>query len=191
MKSGGRVSAISRSSISPVGAWELGSLGAKWNVGPGTIFAYGPGVAYSLKALSESGLTKYFVDLAGRSAARLIARTGLKGATPGRIMHRRWLHDILEQLIETTHLRPSVRKTISTMLAGPVFGTAAGGSPNRAALFPRASGATSIAAGISRITICEFAACQMRRGHAESPPPIFPVCSTASILNRQKHFCCA
>jgi AraC-like DNA-binding protein len=98
------------------GEWELETRGRKWTVGPGTIFAYGPGVAYSLKAVSESGLTKYFIDLAGRSAPRLLARTGLNGATPGRVLHRRWLHDILDQLIETTHLRPSSRKTISKML---------------------------------------------------------------------------
>ena len=99
------------------GAWELESRGEKWNVGPGTIFAYGPGVAYSLKALSGGGLTKYFVDLAGRSAASLLDRTGLKGAAPGRILHMRWLQDIIEQLIETAHLRPAAGRRISRMLA--------------------------------------------------------------------------
>jgi len=98
------------------GQWELETRGRKWNVGPGTIFAYGPGIAYSLKALSESGLTKYFVDIAGRSAPRLLAKTGLIGARPGRVLHGRWLHDILDQLIETAHLRPSARKTVSRML---------------------------------------------------------------------------
>jgi AraC-like DNA-binding protein len=98
------------------GKWELETRGTKWNLGPGMIFAYGPGIAYSLKAVSNSGLTKYFVDLSGHSAARLLARTGLKGAKPGRVLNRRWLHDILEQLIETANLRPSVRKTISKML---------------------------------------------------------------------------
>jgi len=98
------------------GRWELETRGKKWIVGPGTIFAYGPGIAYSLKALSEGRLTKYFVDLSGRSAPLLLARTGLKGAAPGRVLHKRWLHDILEQLIETAHLRPSARKTISKML---------------------------------------------------------------------------
>jgi AraC-like DNA-binding protein len=98
------------------GEWELETQGRKWNVGPGTIFAYGPGIAYSLKALSQGGLTKYFVDLAGRSAARLLARTGLKGATPGRVLHMRWLHDILDQLIETAHLRSTARRSISKML---------------------------------------------------------------------------
>jgi AraC-like DNA-binding protein len=98
------------------GEWELETGGRKWTVGPGTIFAYGPGIAYSLKALSSGGLTKYFVDLYGRSAPGLLARTGLKGASPGRVMDVRWLHDILDQLIETGRLRPSARKSVSTML---------------------------------------------------------------------------
>ena len=98
------------------GRWELETRGRKWSVGPGTIFAYGPGIAYSLKALSDSGLTKYFVDLSGSSAPLLLARTGLKGATPGRVLNTRWLHDILDQLIETANLRSSARRSISKML---------------------------------------------------------------------------
>jgi AraC-like DNA-binding protein len=99
------------------GRWELATDGKKWNVGPGTIFAYGPGVVYSLKALSDRGLAKYFVDIAGRSAPRLLARTGLKGAAPRRLLHMRWVHDILEQMLETAHFRPGARMTISKMLA--------------------------------------------------------------------------
>jgi len=98
------------------GQWELETHGRKWIVGPGTIFSYGPGIAYSLKALSDSGLTKYFVDIAGRSASVLLTRTGLRGAKPGHVLHGRWLHDILDQLIETAHLRPGARKTVSRML---------------------------------------------------------------------------
>jgi AraC-like DNA-binding protein len=99
------------------GTWELGTCKGKWTVGPGTIFAYGPETAYSLKALSDGGLTKYFVDLAGASSVRLLGRTGLKGAKPGRILHMRWLHDIFDQLIETSHLRTGPRRIISRMLA--------------------------------------------------------------------------
>ncbi|MEI8234885.1 MAG: AraC family transcriptional regulator [Verrucomicrobiota bacterium] len=99
------------------GSWELETRGGRWKVGPGTIFTYGPAIGYSLKALSGSGFCKYFVDFAGHSAARLIAKTGLKGARPGRIVHRRWLHELLDQLIETTHLRQPARANISRMLA--------------------------------------------------------------------------
>jgi len=99
------------------GTWELSTRHGKWTVGPGTIFAYGPETAYSLKALCDSGLTKYFIGFAGSTSARLLARTGLKGAKPGRILHMRWLHDIFDQLIETSHIRPRPRRIISRMLA--------------------------------------------------------------------------
>jgi AraC-like DNA-binding protein len=98
------------------GTWELETPNGKWVVGPGTVFTYGPGIAYSLKALSKSGLSKYFVDFTGRSAARLLAKAGLNGARPGRAVHGRWLHDLLDQLIETSRLRPGPRKVISNML---------------------------------------------------------------------------
>jgi len=99
------------------GTWELGTFGGKRTVGPGTIFAYGPDTAYSLKAISDGGLTKYFVDLAGHSSARLLAKTGLKGAKPGRILQMRWLRDIFDQLIETSHMRKGPRRIISRLLA--------------------------------------------------------------------------
>jgi hypothetical protein len=80
------------------------------------LFTYGPGIAYSLKALSRVGLTKYFVDFTGRSAAHLLSRAGLKSGRPGRAVHGRWLHDLLDQLIETTRLRPAARKIVSNLL---------------------------------------------------------------------------
>ncbi|MFZ4777248.1 MAG: helix-turn-helix transcriptional regulator [Terrimicrobiaceae bacterium] len=99
------------------GIWELKTRGGKAQIGPGAIFTYGPGTSYSLRALPGGGHSKYFVDFAGHAAAKLIARTGLKGARAECIVHRRWLHDLLEQLIETAQLRPSARASISRMLA--------------------------------------------------------------------------
>jgi AraC-like DNA-binding protein len=40
----------------------------------------------------------------------------LDGAGPVRAVHGRWLHDLLDQLIETSRLRPAARKTISELL---------------------------------------------------------------------------
>ena len=98
------------------GTWELKSRAQRWEIGPGTVFTYGPGIEYSLRALSRTGSTKYFVDFTGRSAARLLSRTGLRGARPRPVVRGRWLHDILEQLIDTAHLQPSARKIIARML---------------------------------------------------------------------------
>lgn len=98
------------------GSWELKTRSGKWEVGPGTVFTYGPGVAYSLKALSDSGLTKYFVDFTGQSAARLLSRAGLDDGRPGHAIHGRWLHDLMDQLVEASRLRPAARKRIADML---------------------------------------------------------------------------
>jgi AraC-like DNA-binding protein len=98
------------------GQWELETRGKKWNIGPGTIFAYGPGTAYSLRALSDIGLSKYFLDLSEHGVHALLARIGFKDATPRRILHARWLRETFDQLIETAHLRPRARKTISGIL---------------------------------------------------------------------------
>jgi AraC-like DNA-binding protein len=98
------------------GAWELSTPGGKWNIGPGAIFAHGPGISYSLKAVSKRGLAKYFVDFAGTEAPGLLAQAGFKGANPRRIVHGRWLRDILDQLIEAAHMRPAARKRMSQLL---------------------------------------------------------------------------
>ena len=74
------------------GNWELETRGRKWKVGPGTVFTYGPTTSYSLKALSG-------------------------GANPGCLLHRRWLQDLIEQLIEIAHMEPSSRTQFSKMLA--------------------------------------------------------------------------
>lgn len=99
------------------GNWELETAKGKWTLGPGSIFTYGPRIRYSLKTLSGGGFSKYFVDFAGSSAARLIARTGLSGSRPERIVQRRWVPDLLDQLIESAHLRPAARTSLSRMLA--------------------------------------------------------------------------
>src|ERR1019366_2972745 len=103
------------------GTWELETPHGKWVVGPGTIFAYGPGIPYSLKALSREGLTKYFVDFTGSSAKRLLARAGLKGARPRPAVYGQWLHALLDQLIETSRLRPAARRIISNMIVVLLF----------------------------------------------------------------------
>jgi AraC-like DNA-binding protein len=98
------------------GTWELSTQAGKWNIGPGAIFVHGPGIPYTLKATSKRGLSKYFVDFAGTQAAGLLGQIGFKGGTPRRIVHGRWLRDLLDQLIEAAHMRPAARKRVSQML---------------------------------------------------------------------------
>lgn len=100
------------------GSWELTTPHKKWKVGPGTIFAYGPGVTYSMKAFSPSGLSKYFVGLSGRDVRHDLARAGFKGAAPRRVRHMRWLQDIFDQMIEASRLRSAARKLVCDHLLG-------------------------------------------------------------------------
>lgn len=98
------------------GEWELTTAHGKWTIGPGTIFGYGPSIAYSLRAVSKAGLGKYFVDFTGTPSGGRRTRTALPGGRPQRIVNARWLRDILDQLIETAHARPATRRRISKLL---------------------------------------------------------------------------
>lgn len=50
---------------------------------PGTVFAYGPGVAQHIAADPQHPMVKYFVDFTGRQAATLLAHHGLR---PGSVL---------------------------------------------------------------------------------------------------------
>jgi AraC-like DNA-binding protein len=98
------------------GAWEFKTRKVTQKLGPGALFAYGPGTEYSLRALSKSGLVKYFVDFTGRNAAKLLKASGLPAARPAQIRHARWLRDILDQLIDCANLPPSAARRIAPLL---------------------------------------------------------------------------
>jgi len=99
------------------GEWELVTAKGKWTLGPGAVFTYGPRVGYSLKALSKSGLSKYFLDFSDGRAAAALRRTGLKPGVPGSLVQRRWLHDLLDQLIDTAPMRAAARRKVAGMIA--------------------------------------------------------------------------
>lgn len=98
------------------GSWEFSHEGKKTILCPGTFFTYGPSTVYSLKALSGSGLSKYFIDFSGKDAGRLLAKSGLEPGCFGRLVHRRWLQDLLDQIIDTARLPASTRGELSDML---------------------------------------------------------------------------
>lgn len=97
------------------GEWQLETDFGTWVLGPGMVFTYGPGVSYSLKALSKTGLRKYFVDFSGEASA--LDRCGLKNGKPGVLVQRRWLQDLLDQLIESAQVRPAARRRIARLTA--------------------------------------------------------------------------
>jgi len=99
------------------GTWELRSNGGRWQLEPGMIFTYGPEVGYSLEARSSRGLRKYFVDFEGTDAASVLRRAGLNPGVPARLVHRRWVQDLIEQLIDTARFPARKKERLGRMLA--------------------------------------------------------------------------
>jgi len=66
----------------------------------GTVFCYGPGVAYEMTTEADHPMVKYFADFAGPDARRLLAQIPLK---PGQVRHALYpleLQEILDHLVE-------------------------------------------------------------------------------------------
>ena len=99
------------------GEWDLLTAEGRWTLGPGSVFVYGPAIPYELKPLSKTGLSKYFVDFADDSALAHLGKAGLTPGVPGTLVQRRWLHDLLDQLIDLSQLRPAARHRLAAMIA--------------------------------------------------------------------------
>jgi AraC-like DNA-binding protein len=63
------------------GRGELLLAGRRHELGPGTIFTYGPGVAHRIRTSPEARLGKYFVDFAGQHARGLLRQLKLAPGT--------------------------------------------------------------------------------------------------------------
>lgn len=98
------------------GEWELNNGKKTWRLQPGSIFTYGPGISYSLRPISGEGLFKYFVDFTGPKAWLELRRIGPKPGTPASLKNRRWLQDLLDQLIDTESLPKKQRAGIAAKL---------------------------------------------------------------------------
>ncbi|MEJ0001506.1 MAG: AraC family ligand binding domain-containing protein [Verrucomicrobiota bacterium] len=65
----------------------------------GTLFCYGPGVPHAITTDAERPMVKYFVDVGGPEARRLLAAIPLR---PGQVRHALYpleLQEILDHLI--------------------------------------------------------------------------------------------
>jgi AraC-like DNA-binding protein len=98
------------------GEWELNNGKKTWRLQPGAIFTYGPGISYSLRPISRTGLLKYFVDFTGPKAWSELRCIGPKPGTPASLKNRRWLQDLLDQLIDTESLPQKQRAGIAAKL---------------------------------------------------------------------------
>lgn len=99
------------------GEWELRTPKGRWTLGPGSVFSYGPASSYSLQAVSKAGLSKYFLDFSSDSEMEELRQAGMEEGLPGMLGQRRWLQDLLDQLIDATHLRPAPRRRVAGLIA--------------------------------------------------------------------------
>ncbi len=67
--------------------------GKKYDLVPGTIFAYGPGVAQDIRCNPARPLVKHFVDFVGRDAARLLKAPAPR---PGQVLQSSVPDEILQ-----------------------------------------------------------------------------------------------
>ena len=72
------------------GEVDLRLRGNRYRLGPGSIFAYGPGVAHEIENDPDRPLVKYFVDFVGKGVKRLLTvpRPGelVQTSTPNQIL---------------------------------------------------------------------------------------------------------
>jgi AraC-like DNA-binding protein len=71
--------------------------GLTFELGPGSVFGYGPGVAHRIETLPGSVLIKYFVDFSGELGATLLAQAFPDGR-PGRVSTTGTIQRLLEEL---------------------------------------------------------------------------------------------
>jgi len=95
------------------GEWELRLEGETHQLRPGSVFAYGPGTAYTLQARGESGWSKYFVDFGGTAAGEQLRAAGLEAGAEALVLQHRWLRELFDQLVETRHFAPAVQRRLA------------------------------------------------------------------------------
>jgi len=92
-------------------------LGRKHHrLAPGTIFAYGPGVAQHITTDPDEPMVKYFVDFRGRNALGLMKRCGLPPGTLSRTSAPSDLLRILDDLIRAGQSGSALARPICALL---------------------------------------------------------------------------
>ncbi len=98
------------------GRWEL-TLGRQVHeLGPGSVFCYGPRVGYTLRVLDATQAGKFFVDFAGHRAESLLERSRPRNGVPGRLNQTRWIHDIFDQILDGANLSRTSARSLGTHL---------------------------------------------------------------------------
>jgi hypothetical protein len=72
--------------------------GKRYVLTPGTIFAYGPSVAHTIRTDSTHPMTKYYIDFTGHRAEALLAGTVLGNWSTARVVDPNELSDIFDAI---------------------------------------------------------------------------------------------
>jgi AraC-like DNA-binding protein len=107
------------------GLWEC-RRGKRWvRCSPGTLFVYGPGRAFALRARGEGPHHKFFLDLTGRASKRLITQTAIPEHS--NLGHRgtERLQALFEQILSCGELKATLRQQAASALAGALITRAA------------------------------------------------------------------
>ncbi|RME94239.1 MAG: AraC family transcriptional regulator [Verrucomicrobia bacterium] len=98
------------------GRWELEMGGQRWELGPGAVFSYGPGVTYSIRLVDPRNPVKFFVDFAGTRVPTWLRAAGLAEPRPRHLHQTRWIHDLLEQLLDCANLSRAAARRLGHRL---------------------------------------------------------------------------
>lgn len=78
-------------------------------IGPGTVLRYGPGESFGLAAAGRGPHLKYFLNLSGPAAPRLLDSARIRRLSCFHLSHAGRISDLFEQLISCSEL-PSTRR---------------------------------------------------------------------------------
>ena len=98
------------------GTGALTMAGATYELRPGMVFSYGPGVPHTIGSDPASPLLKYFVDFAGSELTALLRHTVFARGVPLYASRPFRIRDILETLMTTGNTPSRHRDTLCTLL---------------------------------------------------------------------------
>jgi hypothetical protein len=103
------------------GRWELVVDEQSHTLRAGSVFTYGPRTRYALRVLASPQPVKFFVAFTGRHAASLVKSAGLRDGVPRQVGQPRWLHDILDQILDGANLSRSAARRLGVRLTELLF----------------------------------------------------------------------
>ncbi|MEI8094278.1 MAG: AraC family transcriptional regulator [Spirochaetales bacterium] len=94
--------------------------GRRHELGPGSVFCYGPGVAHRIEASPASSMVKYFVDFSGELGAELLARA-FPESRPGRVTATGALARLFEDLKASADSLQASRAEVCSLIVRQIL----------------------------------------------------------------------